>query len=199
MFAPIMLPLGAFAAAQIALFSLRESVTGDPEVQRRKTDNRRFQDMVDASGLMGGAQPWLNLLTAATGGFQGGFTQQAAGPVMGMPLGLVEALGGAASVRNSPNNNTAERALAKSAYRSVVEPGVNAAASLLPGAPAVLGAARTGILLGTSLPAVRDTFVDETAGPQSARARRAARRQPIYGLGDTVSEPTRNGVPIQRP
>lgn len=191
--APILLPLAAFSAASVALFAARDDITGDPSVEKRKTDNRRFQDMVDASNLTGGAGPWINLLTAGVGGYQGGFTQQAAGPVMGMPLGLVEALGGYLSVRNSPNTNTSERALARSTYRSVVEPGVNMAASLLPG-----GIARTGVIIGTSLPAVRDTFVDEVAGPQSPRARRATQRQPIYGLGDAVMEPTRRGVPIRQ-
>lgn len=196
--APVLLPLAGFAVAQVALQNARSAVTGDPEIERRKTDNRRLQDVADRSGLLGGAQPWLNLLGAGLEAGRGGATQQAAGPAAGMPLQVINTLLAALGPGNAATNNTAERATAKAAYRGLVEPAANLAASMIPGGGLAMGAVRGGALLSTGLPAARDGFVDGVAGPQSARARRQARNQSIYGLGDSLpgATPTRRGIPV---
>ncbi len=185
--APLMLTLPVFAAGQIALQQLRTATMGDPERERRKTDTARIEDMVKQSGMLGGSQMWIDIASSAAFGKE--TASAASGPVFGLGLGFLDALGRWA-FNNSPSTNTAERNLAREAYRTVVEPGVNAALGAVPGGGIVGGAARTAATYAVGARPTQDAFVEAVAGAPDLATLRRQRRTPIRGVTERLTGQT---------
>jgi murein DD-endopeptidase MepM/ murein hydrolase activator NlpD len=118
--------------------------------------------IVDRSGLTGPLSPLINAFTGAR--YRRGFLESLAGPVVGRPGDMITKVGELA-LNNSPNTNSAERAMAGAVYDNMLEPAIDGLA-----AARLLGKTRTAVVMGTgnreggALPGDRDLFMDAVAG-----------------------------------
>lgn len=151
----------ALILAQYAVGELRDSLYGDPEKKKTTADkwNAAFSRGIPIAPI----DPMFNAVTGAK--YNNTLAQVASGAGLGGFAKFGDALIGVNADNNSPNTNTAERALAKRTYDVFVEPAASIAMSMaysvaptwgkvaLAGARQVVGSGR-----------VRNAVVDATVG-----------------------------------
>ncbi|MBL4766281.1 MAG: hypothetical protein JKY94_00910 [Rhodobacteraceae bacterium] len=156
-------------ATQLAIGEMRDELFSDPERRKRETTGLKLEKAWSRSGYFGAFDIAYNLLSGAR--YQRAPSEVLSGPAVG---GLMDALGAGISffVQNAETTNTAERKAMREVYDFVIEPMANLALTALPVSKA------TKFATVVALPAMREDFVDNTAGKASTRRS----SQPIEGL-----------------
>jgi hypothetical protein len=148
--------------------------------RRELTDTAKVERALSRTGIFGGLDPYINMLGQLRYGRDAASTWS--GPTGGRLAGGINALG--SLFQNSENTNTTERKLAATTYDLLVEPFLNMALTWSPPGALATAAGSGSTVLG--IPALKEWFVSEIAGPQDRKARKRARSEPIKGITETI-------------
>jgi hypothetical protein len=168
----VFMPLVVYGAAQAGLSMARDALRSDPVQRKEEPDGMKALRIASRMGVTGYGDLAINTFTGARYGRDPATTLS--GP------GLSRFLDGIAQhsnaiLRNTPNTNTQERALAKWYYDVVLEPTANLALSLAaPGSSIAAAALTQGIGMGST----REAFIKSVAGEKQQPGGRAGGRAP---------------------
>lgn len=167
--------LGATVGIQYMLNELRQKVFTDPSRRFNEPDTpgMKFGKALSRANLIG---RYDFIANAALGmKYDKEPATVMAGPVLGLMSELFKAGVDFYSPQNSKNTNTAERRMHRLAYDSLIQPSANAAFSAIPGGW-LGGAVGAAGIQAASHPAVRESYVENMAGPPVDPKKRPPKR-----------------------
>jgi hypothetical protein len=157
--------------AQRGLIPLRDAIRFRGEKRAEKSETENWIESVSRSGLLGAADPLMNMVTAAR--YEKDPASMALGPVLGTAQSFAMNLSQAYTDRNSVRTNTHERAMAKDVYNAVIDPILSTALVALAPAPVAIVGGQI-----TAAEPVRQAFVGAVAGAEDpAVAKRKAEKR----------------------
>ena len=162
-------------ASQYYIGELRDIVFRDP-AQKNREPRSEFDKMllaISRAGFLGINDLPANLVRSMK--YSKDPATAMLGPLFGSLSEIFSKSVNLTTDRNSSNTNTAERAVARAVYDTVVQPMIAATGALLPGLNGVGFAAGTLAIYGATLPSTREAFVKPLVGPAEQRGGRGSR------------------------
>lgn len=172
--APAVFGLPAIAAMGVLYNDLIWPMLAGKERPEDETETQHLLRILDRSGLVSTFSPLLNIVRGTK--YRRSATDVLAGASVGRVTDLATSYAALAGEGNSPNTSTAERAAIRKTYQVIVEPFIDAFASVGP------KAVRTPAVMGTGRKTDEDAFVEGVSGllglegPEREGRRRRERR-----------------------
>jgi hypothetical protein len=171
--APAVFGLPAIAAMGVLYNDVIWPKLAGKEAPEDETETQHMLRILDRSGLVSTFSPLLNIIRGTK--YRRSATDVLAGASVGRVTDLATSYAALAGEGNSPNTSTAERAAIRKTYQVIVEPFIDAFASVGP------RGLRTPLVMGTGRKTDEDAFVEAVAdtigleGPEKegGRGRRA--------------------------